>query len=638
MSRLIVLLLFFGIIAVNASETDSIETKQIVVTGQRIPYLYKDAGRKIEIIDSEMLRYSAHRSINDIFEMSGGVDLRERGAPGMQADLSVRGSNANQVAVLLDGIPVNDPQTGHHNLNIPVDYNSIDRVEMLSGPGARTTGMGAFAGAVNILTRSPAKERVSFDIAGGENEYFKLSGNASWLMSGLENFYSMSFRGAGPYVDNTDYHMGSFLYKGGYSSDGTGRFGLILSGAFRNFGANSFYTSLFPEQYEETMTALAAIIYSSQTENPLEIKAFWRHNRDHFELFRYDSPDWYTSHNNHRTNIYGAMANYSIEWTQGISSFGAEVKSEHLLSNVLGSLTGDSIAVPGYDDAFYTRGDNRQNASFFIEHSMFTDIADVSTGLMLNWYSSYGWDVTGGIDLSIKIINRLHAIATLNNGMRLPTFTEMYYSGPTNRGNPALEPERSVSFEAGIKYTGDKLDARLTAFNRQGRNIIDWVRLADSLMWESMNLTELNTTGLDASVQTASAGLPGLSGLRLEYSRFGIMWIFSEKSSEEYESYYAMDYLRFKAYAGFALGYGDATLAGELRYEERAGKYYDTELDKDVPYEAYFVADMKFMQKIFGAEIYLEISNVFDKKYYDIAHVPLPGRWIRAGLAADIDI
>ncbi|MFP4527365.1 MAG: TonB-dependent receptor plug domain-containing protein [Candidatus Kapaibacterium sp.] len=636
MIRLIILLAFLGISDLYAKKIDTITTEQVVVTGQRIPYLHKDAGRKVEIIDAGELKYSPDRSINDIFEMSAGVDLRERGAPGMQADISIRGGNSNQVAVMIDGIPVNDPQTGHHNLNLPLDYNSIGRVEILSGPGARTIGTGAFSGAVNILTKEFANQRIGFEIKGGQNDYFSLSGNSSFESFGINNLLALSYESAGPYTKNTEYGMGNFLYKGSYDNEQAGKFGLMLAGAFRNFGANSFYTALFPDQYEETRTMLAALTYSSQTQNPLEIKAYWRYNQDHFELFRYDSPDWYDSHNNHRTNVYGAAANYSLIWGQGISSFGVDAKTERLLSNMLGMPMSGSIAVPGYDGAFYTHKDSRENASFFLEHTFFSDVADVSAGVMLNWFSTAGWETTGGIDLAVRILDDLHAMASINNGLRLPTFTEMYYTDPTNQGNPDLVPERSVTFEGGFKYANDYYQFMALAFIRQGRNIIDWVRSEDSLVWRAMNITELNTSGIDLSARSAKMEIFGSKDLALRYFRVGLMWIFSEKSSDKLESYYAMDYLRLKISGGFAIGYKGAALAFEGRYEERAGKYYDFESERDVAYEPYFIADIKISQEIFGSELFMTISNIFDKKYYDLAHVPLPGRWIRAGIRGNI--
>ncbi|HBX87582.1 MAG TPA: vitamin B12 receptor, partial [Marinilabiliaceae bacterium] len=89
-----------------------------------------------------------------------GVDIRERGPLGMQADVSMRGGSFDQVMILLNGINISDPQTGHHGLNLPVDLESIERVEILRGPAARVYGPNAFDGAINFVTKSSSQNEV----------------------------------------------------------------------------------------------------------------------------------------------------------------------------------------------------------------------------------------------------------------------------------------------------------------------------------------------------------------------------------------------------------------------------------------------------------------------------------------------
>jgi iron complex outermembrane receptor protein len=87
------------------------------------------------------------------------MDIRRRGANGVQSDVSFRGSSFEQVLLLINGIRMNDSQTGHNSLNLPVDLGDVERIEVIKGPAARRFGQNAYAGAINIITKiNPGKK------------------------------------------------------------------------------------------------------------------------------------------------------------------------------------------------------------------------------------------------------------------------------------------------------------------------------------------------------------------------------------------------------------------------------------------------------------------------------------------------
>ncbi|MCK4631428.1 MAG: TonB-dependent receptor, partial [Bacteroidales bacterium] len=117
-------------------QIDTVEIKEIVVSGQRSPSIHSELNRVVTVIRKEQIRNAPVQSLQEILEYAVNIDVRQRGNFGVQADISIRGGSFEQTLILLNGIKINDPQTGHHNLNIPIDINSIERIEILEGPGS----------------------------------------------------------------------------------------------------------------------------------------------------------------------------------------------------------------------------------------------------------------------------------------------------------------------------------------------------------------------------------------------------------------------------------------------------------------------------------------------------------------------
>ena len=142
-----------------AGQQDTTEVKmqydldEIEVTAQRSPALFSQVAQIISVIEKEEIEATSSQSIQDLLEYVAGVDVRQRGAEGVQADISIRGGTFDQTLILLNGINITDPQTGHHNLNLPVSIAQVERIEILEGPAARIYGPNAFSGTINIVTK-----------------------------------------------------------------------------------------------------------------------------------------------------------------------------------------------------------------------------------------------------------------------------------------------------------------------------------------------------------------------------------------------------------------------------------------------------------------------------------------------------
>ena len=129
----------------------------IVITSARIELPFKENSRTIDIISRADIKQSAATNITDLLQQVAGIDMRRRGVNGMQADLYIRGGSFDQTLLLIDGIKVEDAQTGHHTMNMALPIEVIERIEIIKGPAARVFGQNAFTGAINIVTKNNAK-------------------------------------------------------------------------------------------------------------------------------------------------------------------------------------------------------------------------------------------------------------------------------------------------------------------------------------------------------------------------------------------------------------------------------------------------------------------------------------------------
>ena len=139
---------------------DSTELASAIVVGHRVALPQQSIGHTLDVLTATQIAQLPVATVTEALQYVPGLDLRQRGPRGVQADLSIRGGSFEQVLVLVDGIKLTDPQTGHHTLNIPVPLENVERIEVLKGPGARLYGQNAFAGAINIVTKAAAGDAV----------------------------------------------------------------------------------------------------------------------------------------------------------------------------------------------------------------------------------------------------------------------------------------------------------------------------------------------------------------------------------------------------------------------------------------------------------------------------------------------
>jgi len=617
-----------------------IDLEEVDVTASRAPLSMSQAAKIVTVITAKEIAAAPVTSVQELLNHVAGVDVRQRGPGGTQADISIRGGTFDQIAVLLNGINLSNPQTGHYSFDIPVNLSDIDHIEIIYGPSSRVFGASAFAGAINIITKTGNNNSVTTDNYGGMHKLWKAEAGINNTLGNLAQRLSASYASTDGYRDNTDYKVTNIFWQSQLkSNDADFRFQAGFNG--KRYGANSFYSAAYPNQYDKTRRLFVSASAETHGRIRLAPKVYWTRHRDCFELFRNNPASWYTGHNYHETQVYGANIDATIDWLGGKTAVGAELRNENILSNVLGTDLATKRKVPFADDAYFTKSASRTNVSYFIEHDILTKRFTLSAGLLANYNSSLnqGMRFYPGIDASWRITTNTRLYGSWNRALRMPTFTDLYYKSKTNVGNAALKPEKSEAFELGVKYGCYFLNAHVSAFIRNGKDMIDWVKKNPDDVWQSRNLTKVNNRGIEAEVTFLPKELWG-NHFFINSANASFSYINQDKKSEDWISNYALDYLKERA--TFKLNHAimkNVTATWQFRWQDRAGsytKYVNQRAAEETPYKPFSTTDVKIAWQKQALNIYVEANNLFNKKYFDIGNIPQPGFWFRTGFSFNL--
>ncbi|PWE00122.1 TonB-dependent receptor [Marinilabilia rubra] len=618
----------------TASIANKIRLAEVQVTAHRAPSLYSEVGRLITVVPRSEIEALPVQSVQGLLKYMMNVDVRERGPLGVQADLSLRGGSFDQVMVLLNGVNITDPQTGHHNLNLPVDLNSIDRIEIIEGPASRVHGPNAFSGAINIITGTLKNNKVSVNTMAGENGLYNVGATLNHNIGKTTSYLSASKGGSDGYIDNTDFDVLNLFYQLRYIKEHES---LNFQTGYTNkaFGANSFYTATYPNQFEQTRTFFSSLGFETGKTIQLKPNVYWRRHHDRFELFRNseNAAGWYGGHNYHMTDVFGGNINATIPWKLGKTSVGGEVRSENIWSNNIGIDMDEPLDVPGESGKQFTKSYHRSNTSLFLEHNLKIGNLSVSGGVMANFNSGLDYHLNWfpGVDVSYWISPRLKWMASYNQSLRMPTFTDLFYDGPTNVGNPDLEPEEASTIESGVKYVSKVVSGHINGFYRKGENLIDWGRQTGEEEYTTSNVNEINAYGIEVSttVFPKKLGVPLIEKLDLNYA-----WLDQDKNPEEgYESVYVLNHLKHK----FNLGVQhdivkNISARWNFLFQDRVGSFTRSSDDALIEYKPVWLTDLRITWHSHSWRVFAEATNLFDKKYYDMGELERPGRWIKAGV------
>jgi iron complex outermembrane receptor protein len=473
------------------------QQETIVVTGTAEPLPLAEADRDVSVVRLPEKQRPLFNSWFDLLQLDPALDLQQRSGGALQGDLSIRGATFGQTLILLNGFRVNDVQTGHFNLDLPVPLEMLSGIEVLKGSGSALYGSDAIGGVVNVRTEpmEPGEFKILAGVGNfGVNQQHAMGsfGQAWWQEEfAFARDFSSGFEPDRDYRNLAASSLSTFKSHLGATS-------ILLAYSDRPFGANNFYGSTEP-QWERTKTWFASA--HQDLGDKTEANFAYRKHTDLYVYIR-DNPSYYT--NWHTDESWqGNLRRHDNLPLHGVLSYGVEGLAESVNSTNLG--IHDRKRGSGY--AFY---DLRSVRRF-----------SLSAGIREEVYGAHSVATSPSLSGAAWLSARFKLRAAASRAFRLPSYTDLYYSDPGNVGNPNLKPESATSYEVGADaYLRSNLHASLTVFQRRDSNVIDFVQEPGSTLYQATNFDKLHFTGVEASAvyepragQHVSVSFSALHGL-----------------------------------------------------------------------------------------------------------------------------
>ncbi|MFY0255948.1 TonB-dependent receptor plug domain-containing protein [Chitinophaga sp. 30R24] len=591
---------------------------EVMVQENRLAAPVKAVNRNITIITRKQIEAMPVSSLTEVLAYVPGLDVRQRGPEGIQADIGIDGGTFDQTLVLLNGIKITDPQTGHNVMNLPVSLADVDHIEVLRGAAARVYGINALNGAINIVTRKATENALTINGSGGssfkKNEdnhlygAYSLGATGSLVKGGVSQSLSVSRNQGNGYRYNTAYDNYRAFYQAAFNADSLHQYNLMAGFVNNGYGANGFYSSPGDLNSEETVkTFLAAVSNTSRIRRNwvMTPRISYRYTKDDYI---YIKPDNYR--NLHNTNILDAELNNTFATSIGTFGAGIEGRYEHIKSTSLGNR-------------------ERSNYGVFGEYKSFADRRfTFSLGGYLNYNSVYGWQFFPGADVGFNLAPDLKLFANAGTAQRLPTYTDLHYNGGGIMGNPELDPEKAVYTEVGVRKFSGKFSYTGSVFYRQVSNFIDFVKDTvggldpTTLKWQPQNFQRADMTGfaLNAGYNTAFAPRQFFNSLGINAGYNYLSPSFKGDAISTKISRYVIETLRHQLTANVRTDLlQHFTISAAARYCMR------------INYKDYTLLDARIAYKQSRYQIYADANNLLDVTYVEAGAVPMPGKWITLG-------
>lgn len=624
-------ILIFNVCATSVSAQHELDL--ITITSSLQPVSATTTGRNILIIKGDQFASLPVNSVDELLRYIPGVEVQMRGPMGAQSDIVMRGGTFQQVLVLIDGIRINDPNTGHFNSYIPIAPSQIARIEVLKGASSAIYGSEAVGGVIHIITKTflarQGADSKQFTAQGTIGEYnlvngqlgaFYSKGNTA-ISGGLitNNADGQPQRGTRGYFNNSTVSLSAKQY---FSDD----LSLLISGAYdmRDFAAQNFYTTFASDTSAEkvaTYWSHLKLAYNKQSHN-FSLDVGYKTVKDEFQFNPSSIANLNKSKLLQGTAVYSWKANSKTGLTTGAQFINKQIESND-------------------------RGNHQLNqaALFFILNQTIASNLNVHPAIRFDWNERSGWEIVPQVNASYKT-KLLLLRASAGKTIRDADFTERFnnYNKPLvtggSIGNPNLEPERSFSYEAGIDFLKWK-NTRIatTFFERYHQQLIDYVPTSYSNMPRQSNLRptgtyalaknigDVRTRGVELDVQHSTT----LQKQQQLLTNLGLT-LLKSKGDNGSPSFYLSSHARFLANASMVYTIRRLSISANAIYKKRNmqnAAAINASIDDD-----YFLMNAKIQATVLRnrLNVFVQLDNVFDKKYSDLLGSKMPGRWLMSGL------
>jgi iron complex outermembrane receptor protein len=569
----------------------------VIVTGTADPIAIEESDRVVRrqevrsTVDNPATGLLANTLI-DFLNRDSSVDLRQRGGSNIQTDVSIRGASFGQTLILLNGLRLNDVQSGHHSMDVPVPVETLDRVEILKGAGSTLYGSDAVGGVINFITAPPETSEARIRVAGGSFGTNQQRVGLTLVNGPRFSQQVSAYRDFSTgFIPNRDYRNLA-LTSSTLLRTRLGATSVLLSHNDKPFGAEQFYGNF--NSWERTRTWWASI-QQSLGERTQASFAYRRHT-DLFVLYR-DRPQVFT--NRHAVESYQASfrrsepvrSNTTVNW-------GVEGWHDGIASNNLGNHSRNRGS--GYV-ALDMRALRRFSLSIGAREEVFKQA------------QQFVPSIAGGA----WIRSTLKWRASVSRAFRLPTFTDLYYQDPGNRGSPDLRPESAWNYESGFTWStpSQSMQADITVFHRHERDGIDYVRTSPTDIWRATNFQSLRFTGVEASAVVKLRP----RHQRLDFSYTGLRG--AQDALAGSFSKYTFNYPNHQGVAGW-----QAAIAESWFVRVRAGAL------KRYARDPYGLVDVYAARGKGLIRPFAQLTNLSGTRYQEILGVVMPGRAVLAGI------
>ena len=608
MKKLLLSIIIFNtfVTHLNAQESeDEIQLDEVeILSSPRIEIESLQNSISVISISKEQINNSTATNVSELLQQIAGIDIRRRGVEGMQADLYIRGGSFDQTLLLIDGIKVEDPQTGHHTMNMTLPLEVIERIEITKGSAGRIYGQNAFTGAVNIITKKNIKNNLSVELTGGSFDQKRGSLTVQRKLENSDILFNYNRKESEGYRYNTDFKNDELFIKSNFKIKDQK---VSAIGAFneRKFGANGFYAS--PEaidQYEETQGSIIGLTTAFKKDDLIiKPKLYWKRNQDMYVYLRQD-PSVYR--NLHISNKVGIEVNASTSNSIGNLGLGIDLSKVSLTSNNLGNR-------------------NRTMLNMFIEQQIKfqNEKIDLTPGIAITYFSDVSSRLNyqnnffnnlffyPGMDLGYRFKKNLKLYSNVGYTYRIPTYTDLFYSSPTTLGNENLKLEKALTKEIGLKYLKSNFNLSMSLYQRDASDIIDYVRNNEAEPWQANNIREITTNGFELNMGYKFY----LGAFRPQSINIGYSNINEDLLETDFTfSRYALNSLKNQITATYMFQIRDfisSTLT--FKNSERLNN------------ESYTVIDFRTSYIYDKFTLSIILNNILDEDYTETNLVPMPG-------------
>lgn len=627
-------LLFFGCIGMStvAWGQTKLDLNPITITSNRLEEKINESGRNITLIKGEQFQQLPVQSLDELLKYVPGVEVQSRGPMGAQSDIILRGGTFQQVLILLDGIKINDPITGHFNSYMPIAPYEIERIEILRGPAAAVYGAEAVGGVIHIISKTFSR---AADTAKGTHGQIKIAGGAYNMLhsdAGLRYSSKKVQVGMGILSNNTTGQLlrgnnRAYLHNNTFSASASIQLAknwrLSLRSAYdsRDFAAQNFYTTFSSDTATEKVTTYwnqAQLIQNKKNGNQ-EIDVVYKMTADNYQY----NPIA-TANENRSTFALIQYINNSQINNKWQLSYGGQASQRAIISNDRGNHNTNQLA------AFGTALYNSKRWH-------------LSGSLRGDWDENYGFALLPQANASFAL-NKINIRGSIGKAIRNADFTERYnnYNKASvsggSIGNPDLGTENSWNYELGASaHLNREWSINTTIFYRQQNNVIDWVNTPYADMPRQSNLIPTGSYALAKNIKqvdTKGAELDVTYQKQLGqghqlFLNAGIS-LLNSKSNDSAPSYYIIAHAKTLIQSTLMYQYKKIQLSVNILYKERNSSEAKGINANITPNYCLLNARLGFsFQKHWS--IYVQSNNITDIQYSDLLGSSMPRRWLSGG-------